>query len=126
MSTTADTSVDHEATADFVAKLIAIADDMDKEVPKRTKAIIDAFTAEASVGSRDGGVLPIYATADTTMQEVMGKVEKNLLAISKRIRSDAEALDTSAKKIKSDDEDGAAKIDKTDTDLSTSGKSVSI
>lgn len=113
-----DTKVDHEATATFVTNLTAAVDELEASVPGLCKAVTDRFTAEASTGSRDGSVLPIYAEANTAMIEVMGKVEKYLLAVAAKCRSDAEALSTSAKEIKDTDDDGARAIDKTDTDVS--------
>lgn len=102
--------VDHDASADYVRQLRALADDIDRDAPRHCSAILDAFTREAGQGTASGEVAPIYLEAVAAMESLTGTLGTHFAALASAIRSDADALEAATGQIAEADEAGAAGI----------------
>ncbi|UQE75121.1 hypothetical protein MYK68_00265 [Gordonia sp. PP30] len=118
---TPDVQIDHDATADFVSALRAQADALETSAPRYTAAVVAAAKADASLGSRDGAPIPLYAEAVTALERVMDKIERQALAIARKIRADADVLEAARAEIADADGDGADAVNKADVALGDVG-----
>ena len=102
--------VDHDASADYVNKLNALADEIDRDAPGYASAILDAFTQEASQGTATGEVAPLYLEAVAAMESLTKTLEGHFASLAAAIRSDAAALEQAVREVAEADEAGAAGV----------------
>lgn len=102
--------VDHGASADYIRKLRALADDIEQAAPGYASAILTAFTQDASRGTATGEVAPIYAEAVAAMKTLSITLETHFLELARTIRSDAAALELAVAEVAETDESGATDV----------------
>lgn len=111
-----DIHVDHDEIAQKTKAMQALSDDIDALVADSGK-VTESMIAEASQATRTGAPAPVFEPVIESATVAMKNVTNSLTAVRDRINSDIEILTSASGEAKSIDEESAAGIDGTPTNL---------